>query len=146
METHRGEGDFNPLANPEMGWSFVAFQACLQLAATLARVGRRAVYFSGEEAAAQVRLRAARLGLSDAPVALACETSLAHILATLEARKATGLAAEVRAYLTEKLGAGKAGDAGHAADGASTPPANGGSGAEKSSAEKSGGDKSGEGK
>ena len=57
----------------------------LQLAATLARAGRRAVYFSGEEAAAQVRLRAARLGLSDAPVALACETSLAHILATLEA-------------------------------------------------------------
>ncbi|KAB2942756.1 MAG: DNA repair protein RadA [Hyphomicrobium sp.] len=57
----------------------------LQLAATLARSGRRAVYFSGEEAAAQVRLRAERLGLSDAPVALACETSLAHILATLEA-------------------------------------------------------------
>lgn len=57
----------------------------LQLAATLARAGRRAVYFSGEEAAAQVRLRAARLGLSDAPVALACETSLAHIIATLEA-------------------------------------------------------------
>jgi DNA repair protein RadA/Sms len=57
----------------------------LQLTATLARAGRRAVYFSGEEAAAQVRLRAERLGLSDAPVALACETSLAHILATLEA-------------------------------------------------------------
>ena len=57
----------------------------LQLAATLARAGRRAVYFSGEEAAAQVRMRAERLGLSDAPVALACETSLAHILATLEA-------------------------------------------------------------
>ncbi|HEY8248396.1 MAG TPA: DNA repair protein RadA [Hyphomicrobium sp.] len=57
----------------------------LQLAATLARAGRRAVYFSGEEAAAQVRLRAERLGLSDAPVALACETSLAHILATLKA-------------------------------------------------------------
>ena len=50
----------------------------LQLAATLARAGRRSVYFSGEEAAAQVRLRAERLGLSDAPVALACETSLAH--------------------------------------------------------------------
>ena len=57
----------------------------LQLAAALARSGRRAVYFSGEEAAAQVRLRAARLGLDDAPVALACETSLATILATLEA-------------------------------------------------------------
>src|SRR5262245_28623207 len=57
----------------------------LQLTATLARSSRRAVYFSGEEAAAQVRLRAERLGLADAPVALACETSLANILATLEA-------------------------------------------------------------
>jgi DNA repair protein RadA/Sms len=56
----------------------------LQLAAALAGSGRRAIYFSGEEAAAQVRLRAQRLGLSEAPVQLACETSLAHILATLE--------------------------------------------------------------
>src|SRR5262249_23508908 len=39
--------------------------------------------FSGEEAAAQVRLRAERLGLSQAPLALACETNLANILATL---------------------------------------------------------------
>ncbi len=57
----------------------------LQLAAALANAGRRALYFSGEEAAAQVRLRAERLGLSEAPVDLACETSLASILATLEA-------------------------------------------------------------
>ena len=57
----------------------------LQLAAALAQSGRRALYFSGEEAPAQVRLRAERLGLSEAPVHLACETSLASILATLEA-------------------------------------------------------------
>lgn len=56
----------------------------LQLSASLARAGRRAIYFSGEEAAAQVRLRAERLGLSAAPVALASETNLANILATLE--------------------------------------------------------------
>ena len=55
----------------------------LQLAAALARAGRRAVYFSGEEAVAQVRLRAERLQLTDAPVALASETNLANILATL---------------------------------------------------------------
>lgn len=55
----------------------------LQLAANLARAGRRAVYFSGEEAIAQVRLRAERLGLSDAPVGLASETNLSNILATL---------------------------------------------------------------
>jgi DNA repair protein RadA/Sms len=59
----------------------------LQLAASVARSGRRALYVSGEEAAAQVRLRAERLGLSEAPVDLACETSLASILATLEAGK-----------------------------------------------------------
>jgi DNA repair protein RadA/Sms len=55
----------------------------LQLAAALARGGRRAVYFSGEEAPAQVRLRAERLGLADAPVALASETNLSNIMATL---------------------------------------------------------------
>jgi DNA repair protein RadA/Sms len=55
----------------------------LQLAAQFAAAGRRALYFSGEEAAAQVRLRAERLGLSGAPLALACETNLSNILATL---------------------------------------------------------------
>jgi DNA repair protein RadA/Sms len=63
----------------------------LQLAASLARRGRRALYFSGEEAAAQVRLRAERLGLRDAPVALAAETSLANIVATLDAEKTADL-------------------------------------------------------
>lgn len=55
----------------------------LQLSAAFANAGRRTIYFSGEEAAAQVRLRAERLGLSSAPVALASETNLANILATL---------------------------------------------------------------
>ena len=55
----------------------------LQLCAALAVRGQRAVYFSGEEAVAQVRLRAERLGLTNAPVALASETNLANILATL---------------------------------------------------------------
>lgn len=55
----------------------------LQLAASLAGRGHRAIYFSGEEAIAQVRLRADRLGLAAAPVALASETNLANILATL---------------------------------------------------------------
>ncbi|MGE0803727.1 MAG: DNA repair protein RadA, partial [Lautropia sp.] len=55
----------------------------LQLAAGLAQSGRRAVYFSGEEAPAQVRLRAERLGLAAAPVGFATETNLSNILATL---------------------------------------------------------------
>ena len=63
----------------------------LQLAASIARSGRRALYISGEEAAAQVRLRAERLGLSEAPVDLACETSLSSILATLEVGKPADL-------------------------------------------------------
>jgi len=55
----------------------------LQAASRLARAGRRVVYVSGEEAADQVRLRAHRLGLGDAPVALASATSVRDILTTL---------------------------------------------------------------
>src|ERR1700704_1710093 len=58
----------------------------IQVAATLARAGHRAVYISGEEAVAQVRLRAERLGLSGAPVELASETSVEDIIATLSDR------------------------------------------------------------
>ena len=42
----------------------------LQAAAKLAESGVRVVYLSGEEAPAQVRMRAARLGLAEAPVGL----------------------------------------------------------------------------
>jgi DNA repair protein RadA/Sms len=55
----------------------------LQAAAALAQSGANVVYLSGEEAPAQVRMRAARLGLSQAPVALGTETNLANIIATL---------------------------------------------------------------
>jgi DNA repair protein RadA/Sms len=55
----------------------------LEVAAAYARGGQRAVYISGEEAVAQVRLRAERLGLSDATVELAAETSVEDIVATL---------------------------------------------------------------
>src|ERR1700749_3929258 len=54
-----------------------------QAVALLARAGHRAVYISGEEAVAQVRMRAERLGLADAPVELAAETSVEDIVATL---------------------------------------------------------------
>jgi DNA repair protein RadA/Sms len=56
----------------------------LQAAAAFARAGLATVYVSGEEAAAQVRMRAGRLGLSDSPLHLAAETALRDILATLE--------------------------------------------------------------
>ena len=57
----------------------------LQAAAALANKGKRVVYISGEEAVAQVRLRAQRLDLGEAPVQLAIETSVEIILATHEA-------------------------------------------------------------
>src|SRR5579862_6216621 len=55
----------------------------LEVAATFARARHRAVYISGEEAVAQVRLRAERLGLTDAAVEIAAETSVEDIVATL---------------------------------------------------------------
>src|SRR5262245_43010343 len=63
----------------------------IQTAAALARAGHRAVYISGEEAVAQVRLRADRLGLASAPVELAAETSVEDIIATLSQGKAPRL-------------------------------------------------------
>ncbi|MFK7877829.1 MAG: DNA repair protein RadA [Paracoccaceae bacterium] len=59
----------------------------LQAASAFARSGLKTIYVSGEEASAQVRLRAQRLGLTDAPVKLAAETNLRDILTTLEAEK-----------------------------------------------------------
>ncbi len=55
----------------------------LQAAARIARAGGSVVYISGEEAAGQVRLRAERLGLAGAPIALAAATSVRDILTTL---------------------------------------------------------------
>ena len=57
----------------------------LQVAAALARAGRRVLYISGEESIEQVRLRARRLGLADANVELAAAINLRDITSTLEA-------------------------------------------------------------
>ncbi|MEO1251352.1 MAG: DNA repair protein RadA [Pseudomonadota bacterium] len=59
----------------------------LQVAAGLAKGGASIAYISGEEAAAQIRLRAQRLGISEAPVHLASATALRDILATLKTKK-----------------------------------------------------------
>jgi DNA repair protein RadA/Sms len=55
----------------------------LQAAARLAKDGKSVAYISGEEASDQVRLRARRLGLADAPVMLGAATSVRDILTTL---------------------------------------------------------------
>ena len=59
----------------------------LQAAAQFANAGLKTIYVSGEEANAQVRMRAKRLSLADAPVKLAAETNLRNILTTLEVEK-----------------------------------------------------------
>ncbi len=56
----------------------------LQAAAALAQGPGGAAYISGEESLDQVRLRASRLGLAQAPVALAAATDVSEILAALE--------------------------------------------------------------
>ncbi|MEJ7876535.1 MAG: DNA repair protein RadA [Solirubrobacterales bacterium] len=53
----------------------------------LAAAGRRTLYVSGEESAAQVRMRAQRLGEGALSVPVVTETSLENVLATLEAER-----------------------------------------------------------
>jgi DNA repair protein RadA/Sms len=66
--------------DPGIGKSTLLLQAAAALAQTHA-----VVYISGEEAIDQLRLRAERLGLRDAPVQLAAATAVGEIAATLDA-------------------------------------------------------------
>src|ERR1700679_1312430 len=65
----------------------------LQALGEYARKGGQAVYISGEEAMAQVRMRGARTGLSEAPLGLGAATNVQDILATLESGKPPGIVA-----------------------------------------------------
>jgi len=69
--------------DPGIGKSTILLQAL----GKLAQKGEDCVYFSGEEATAQVQMRANRLGLTGAPLRLGCETSLRDILTTLDSGK-----------------------------------------------------------
>ena len=69
--------------DPGIGKSTLLTQAL----AKLADKGERVIYVSGEEAIAQVRLRATRLGLIDSEVMLAAETNVSDIIATLSEGK-----------------------------------------------------------
>ncbi|MAU41937.1 MAG: DNA repair protein RadA [Kordiimonas sp.] len=66
--------------DPGIGKSTILLQAVARLSSS----GTKCVYISGEEAIAQVRMRAQRLGLAESPVMLGAETSLRDILSTLE--------------------------------------------------------------
>ena len=57
----------------------------LDVAARAARAGARSLYVTGEESAAQVRLRAGRIGALDDALYLAAETDLAAVLGHLDA-------------------------------------------------------------
>ncbi|HKG77145.1 MAG TPA: DNA repair protein RadA [Beijerinckiaceae bacterium] len=74
--------------DPGIGKSTLLMQA----SAALASAGHRVAYISGEEAVAQVRLRAERLGLSHAPVELAAETNVEDIVSTLTQGRPPALA------------------------------------------------------
>lgn len=66
--------------DPGIGKSTILLQAVC----ALAKRGVRCLYVSGEEAVDQVRMRARRLELSDAPVELASATNVRDILASVE--------------------------------------------------------------
>ncbi len=59
----------------------------LQAMGALSLKGEDCIYFSGEEATAQIQMRANRLGLHGAPLQLGCETILRDILTTLDEGK-----------------------------------------------------------
>ncbi|GER02923.1 DNA repair protein RadA [Iodidimonas nitroreducens] len=59
----------------------------LQAVAALSKRGHHCVYISGEEATAQVQMRADRLALRDAPMDLGSATNLRDILTTLDQKK-----------------------------------------------------------
>ena len=66
---------------PGVGKSTLLLETC----ATWARSGHRALYVTGEESAAQVRLRAERIGAVADELYLAAETDLGHVLGQIEA-------------------------------------------------------------
>jgi DNA repair protein RadA/Sms len=111
--------------DPGIGKSTLLLQATALLAKS-----SRCAYISGEESLDQVRLRAQRLGLAQAPVELAAATNLRDIIETLERRdfdavvidsiqtmyldtldSAPGTVAQVRACAAELIRAAKKGGA-----------------------------------
>src|ERR1700749_2980601 len=69
--------------DPGIGKSTIILQALGEYV----KKGGHALYISGEEAMAQVRMRAARMDLQNGPLALGAATNVEDILATLESGK-----------------------------------------------------------
>ena len=71
--------------DPGIGKSTLLLQAAAKLAAT----GRPVLYVTGEESIEQIRLRARRLGVANAPISLASAVNLRDIAASLEREPAS---------------------------------------------------------
>ncbi len=69
--------------DPGIGKSTILLQAT----ASLSSKSIDCVYISGEEAPAQIGMRAERLGLSEAPLVLGADTNVRNIITTLEERR-----------------------------------------------------------
>ena len=88
--------------DPGIGKSTLLLQAC----GAMAKAGIKTAYISGEEATAQIRRRAKRLGLADAPVELAAETSVGPILDGLMVTKPDVIIIDsIQTLWTDLLGA-----------------------------------------
>lgn len=68
--------------DPGIGKSTLLLQACARLAAD-----KGVLYVTGEESLEQVRMRAERLSVGDAPLRVAAETCVERIIATAESEK-----------------------------------------------------------
>jgi DNA repair protein RadA/Sms len=79
--------------DPGIGKSTLLLQIVAALAAGKAGAALACAYVSGEESLDQVRLRAGRLGVTDAPVQLAAATSVRDIAAALDAKDAPRIVA-----------------------------------------------------
>ncbi|MCB0218262.1 MAG: DNA repair protein RadA, partial [Chrysiogenetes bacterium] len=92
--------------DPGIGKSTLLLQALCNLARSLGKEGEKSpvLYVSGEESGAQIRMRAERLGIADAPVNLMCETSLEAVLDQLRKNKPLILAIDsIQTIATESL-------------------------------------------
>ncbi len=68
--------------DPGIGKSTLLLQICEHIGQT-----RKILYVSGEESAAQIKLRADRLGVESENLSLLCETDLGTVLAAMQAEK-----------------------------------------------------------
>ena len=95
--------------NLQAPFSTILLPTLLQGAAALAKSGKRVIYVSGEEAVAQVRLRAQRLGLGDAPVlgalfrSSAYQRSQTELVVIVTPHLVTPVAGEALALPTDRV-------------------------------------------